>query len=51
MWNYPDLNTRMATRAALFKDPDWLAFVGKGPSSIVEMQSTLLLPTSFSPMK
>ena len=51
MWNYPDLNTRMATRAALFKDPDWLAFVAKGAGSIVEMQSTLLLPTSFSPMK
>jgi len=51
MWNYPDLNTRMATRTKLFQDPDWLAFVAKGAASIVEMQSTLLLPTSFSPMK
>ena len=47
MWNYPDLNTRMTTRAAVFKDPDWLAFVAKGSGSIVEMHSTLLLPTSF----
>ncbi len=51
MWNYPDLNTRMSTRAAVFKDSDWLAFVAKGAGSIVEMQSTLLLPTSFSPMQ
>jgi hypothetical protein len=51
MWNYPDLNTRMSTRAAVFKDPDWLAFVAKGSGSIVEMHSTLLLPAVFSPMK
>ena len=51
MWNYPDLNTRMATRAKVFQDPDWLAFVATGSASIVEMQSTLLLPASFSPMK
>lgn len=51
MWNYPDLNTRMSTRAAVSKDPDWQAFVAKGAGSIIEMQSTLLLPTVFSPMK
>ena len=51
MWNYPDLNTRMSTRAAVFKDPDWLAFVAKGAGAIVDMHSTLLLPTAFSPMK
>lgn len=51
MWNYADLNTRMSTRAAVFQDPDWLAFVAKGTASIAEMQSTLLLPASFSPMK
>lgn len=51
MWNYADLNTRMSTRAAVFQDPDWLAFVAKGTASIAEMQSTLLLLASFSPMK
>jgi hypothetical protein len=51
MWNYPDLNTRMSTRAAVFKDPDWLAFVANGAGSIAEMHSTLLLAASFSPMK
>lgn len=48
MWHYPDLNTRMSTRAAVFRDPDWLGFVGKNSGAIIEMQSTLLLPTSFS---
>jgi hypothetical protein len=51
MWNYPDLNTRMATRAQVFKDPDWLAFVAKGGGSIADMHATLLLPTDFSPMR
>ena len=51
MWNYPDLNTRMSTRAAVFKDPDWLAFVANGAGAIAEMHSTLLLAASFSPMK
>ena len=51
MWNYADLNTRMAARAQAFKDPDWLGFVAKNGGAIIEMQSTLLLPASFSPMK
>jgi hypothetical protein len=51
MWNYPDLNTRMSTRAAVFKDPDWLAYVANGAGSIAKMHSTLLLAASFSPMK
>ena len=38
----------MSTRAAVFKDPDWLAFVAKGAGAIVEMHSTLLLLIDFS---
>jgi hypothetical protein len=48
MWHYPDLNTRMASRVTAFRDPDWLGFVAKNSGAIIEMQSTLLLPTSFS---
>jgi hypothetical protein len=51
MWTYPDVNARMATRAQLAKDPDWKDFLVKGAGIVVEMQSTLLLPTAFSPMK
>lgn len=51
MWNYSDLNARTAIRAKLGQDADWQAFVAKGANVIVEMHSTLLLPTAYSPMK
>jgi hypothetical protein len=51
MWNYADLNTRMAVRARAFQDPDWLDFVAKNGGAIIEMQSTLLIPAPFSLMK
>jgi hypothetical protein len=51
MWNYPDLATRTSARTALSKDPEWLAFLAKNASAIVEMQNVLLLPIVFSPMQ
>ena len=51
MWNYPDLATRNRVRTAVFKDPDWLAFLSATAGSIAEMQNLLLVPTDFSPMQ
>ena len=51
MWNYQSLDARAKARAALFQDPDWLAFVAKGAGTIAEMNNVLLLPTDYSPMK
>jgi NIPSNAP len=51
MWVYPDLNARMKSRAAASADPEWQEFLGKGGAMLAEMQSTILLPASFSPMK
>jgi hypothetical protein len=51
MWAYPDLNARMAARAALQKDPGWHEFLGKSGPHLVEMQSVLLIPTAYSGMK
>ena len=51
LWNYPDLNARMAARAKVAADPDWQEFLRKGSGSIAEMHSTLLIPTAYSPMK
>jgi hypothetical protein len=51
MWNYPDLNTRAATRAAVAEDAGWKEFLGKAAGRLVEMQSVILLPAAFSPMK
>jgi len=51
MWNYPSVEARMAARAALFKDPEWLEFLRGVAGIVVEMQSTLLVPTAYSAMK
>ncbi len=51
MWNYPDVTSRIATRAAVSQDPAWQEFLGKGTQMIAEMNSVLLLPTSYSAMK
>ena len=51
MWAYPGVDARMKARAALFQDPDWLAFLGRMSGMVVEMQSTLLVPTVYSVMK
>ena len=50
MWNYPSADARAKTRAALFQDQEWLAYL-KGQRPVVEMQSTLLIPTDYSAMK
>ncbi len=51
MWNYPDLNARMQARAAASADPQWREFLGRGAAMLAEMQSIILSPTSFSPMR
>lgn len=51
MWNYSDLNARTAIRGQLAQDPEWQAFAAKGTNTIVDMHSTLLLPTAYSVMK
>jgi len=51
MWNYQDTNERTKARTELFKDQEWLNFVGKGVGTIAEMQNTMLIPTDFSGLK
>lgn len=51
MWNYQDTNERSKARTELFKDQEWLNFVGKGAGTIVEMRNTMLVPTDFSDLK
>lgn len=53
MWRYESLADREARRAALFKDPEWQAFLKNGPqpSPLVAQECKILVPTSFSPMK
>lgn len=51
MWVYKDLAARNAARAGAAKDPKWQEFLGKGGPMLVEMNSVLLLPTSYSKSK
>ena len=51
MWNYASLDARAKARAALFKDQAWLDFLKTVSGMVVEMQSTLLIPTAYSAMK
>ncbi len=51
MWNYQDTNERTAARTALFKDPQWLAFLEKNTGAVVEMNNVMLIPTDYSDLK
>ena len=51
MWRYPSHAEREAKRAALYADPEWLAFVPKTRPYIERMENRILLATSFSPMR
>jgi len=51
MWHYADLNARMKARAAASADPQWQKFLAEDTPVLDEMQSIILLPTAFSPMK
>ena len=51
MWNYQSLEARAKARGDLFKDPEWLAFLGRHAGAIVEMNNILLIPTDYSSMK
>jgi hypothetical protein len=53
IWNYPDLNTRAAARAAAMKDPVWQDFLGKSRAQkmVVRQDVSVLLPAAHSPLK
>ena len=51
MWAYADLNERAAVRAKVGQDPEWQAFLGKATPLLANMQSTILIPTTVSPMR
>lgn len=51
LWAYRDLNDWVAVRAKAVQDPEWQVFLGKSAPLLAEMQSVVLNPTAFSPMK
>ncbi len=51
LWAYSDLNARADARARASQDEDWRAFLKKGGPMIREMNSVLLQPTNYSPLR
>jgi len=51
MWVYRDATERAAVRARLMQDSDFRQFLSAATPLLVHMQSIILSPTSFSPMK
>ena len=51
LWRYKNLEERFKARSDAMKDPAWQAYLAKGPAKLQAMQSTLLLPTNYSPLK
>ena len=51
MWGYADMAEREEKRARLYADPAWIAFAPKTTHLIQTMQTEILRPTSFSPIR
>ena len=51
LWAYDDYEDRRARRTALWADPDWTAYSNRVLPWIERMETRLLVPTAFSPMR
>ena len=51
LWGYDSLAERERRRAALFADADWLDYLKQSPDIVVRMQSRILVPAPFSPIR
>ena len=51
LWGYESLAERERRRALLAADPDWLAYLKQSPDIIVKMESRILVPAPFSPIR
>jgi hypothetical protein len=51
MWGYDSMAHRDELRAELYADPAWIDFGPKTTDFIQTMETVILKPTSFSPIK
>lgn len=51
LWAYEDCEDRRERRAALWSDPDWSAYAERVLPWIERMETRILVPTAFSPMR
>ncbi len=51
LWGYESMADRDEKRALLYADPAWIAFAPKVTPFIQKMETEILRPTSFSPIR
>jgi hypothetical protein len=53
IWVYDDVADRAAKRAAMMKDPEWLAFLEMNAEAgyLLKQESKLMSPAAFAPIK
>lgn len=51
LWGYESMAERDEKRAALYANPDWIAFGPKTTGYIRTMENMILKPTAFSPIR
>jgi hypothetical protein len=51
LWAYDSLAHRETARANLAKDPEWQAYQRDSPKVLQQMESVILVPTAFSPLR
>jgi hypothetical protein len=53
IWCYEDANDRMAKRAAMWKDPEWVSYAKQMVDSeyLVGQKNNLMIPAKFAPIK
>ena len=51
LWGYADISDRMRARTGAFADEDWRRYIATIYPLMRRMNSQVLLPTRFSPLK
>ena len=51
LWGYDLLAERERRRALLASDPEWQDYLKQSPDIIVKMESRILIPSPFSPIR
>jgi hypothetical protein len=51
LWGYESLADRERRRALLAADPEWQDYLKQSPDIIVRMETRILVPAPFSPIK
>jgi hypothetical protein len=53
IWCYEDASDRLAKRAAMWKDPEWVSYAKQMADSgyLVSQKNNLMIPAKFAPIK